>query len=87
MDRQLGPLSQRESEVARLIAHGLTTPQIATHLRVATRTAETYVERIFKRLELHSRAQVAAWAAQSGLLGPADAARPPPSNPPESFPS
>ncbi|MEV0602207.1 LuxR C-terminal-related transcriptional regulator [Streptomyces sp. NPDC050315] len=55
-------LTRRETEVAELIAEGLTNQQIADRLVVALRTAEGHVERIFRKLGLTSRSQVAVWA-------------------------
>jgi non-specific serine/threonine protein kinase len=62
------PLSPRECEVARLIARGFTNRQVASALVVSPRTADTHVMNILTKLQLHSRAQVAAWAAEHGLL-------------------
>ncbi|HEX5402595.1 MAG TPA: alpha/beta fold hydrolase [Pseudonocardiaceae bacterium] len=58
-----GPLTDREMEVARLVAAGLTNKAIASTLRIAPRTAEAHVEHIRRKLEVRSRAQIAAWAA------------------------
>jgi DNA-binding CsgD family transcriptional regulator len=57
-------LSQRELEVARLVALGQTNQEIAHSLVVSVRTAETYVARILRKLNLHSRVQLATWAMQ-----------------------
>jgi CRP-like cAMP-binding protein len=62
------PLTPRELEVAILIAGGLTNREIAAGLVVTERTAATHVEHILSKLGLRSRAQVAAWAAEQGLL-------------------
>lgn len=56
------PLTRRETEVAELIAEGLTNQQIADRLVVALRTAEGHVERILSKLGFTSRSQVAVWA-------------------------
>jgi predicted ATPase/DNA-binding CsgD family transcriptional regulator len=64
----VGPLSPRESEVARLVAHGSTNGQIAEVLVIAERTVESHIANICGKLRFNSRAQVAAWAAQHGLL-------------------
>jgi len=56
-------LTRRETEVAQLIAQGLTNRQIAEELVVALRTVDTHVERILAKLGFTSRAQVAAWVA------------------------
>ncbi|MFC6063991.1 ATP-binding protein [Streptomyces ochraceiscleroticus] len=55
------PLTRRETEVAELIAEGLTNQQIADRLVVALRTAEGHVERILSKLDFTSRSQVAVW--------------------------
>ena len=59
-------LTRRELEVARLIADGLTNHAIATRLSVAPRTAEAHVENIRRKLEVRSRAQIAAWVTRHG---------------------
>jgi pimeloyl-ACP methyl ester carboxylesterase len=61
-----GPrLTRRELEVARLVADGLTNQAIASRLSIAPRTAEAHVENIRRKLEVRSRAQIAAWVARS----------------------
>ena len=61
-----GPrLTSRELEVARLVADGLTNQAIASRLSVAPRTAEAHVENIRRKLEVRSRAQIAAWVARN----------------------
>lgn len=57
-------LSERETEVARFIAQGLSNRDIAAKLVIATRTAEGHVQRILTKRRFHSRAQIAAWVAQ-----------------------
>jgi non-specific serine/threonine protein kinase len=66
-DRWSG-LSEREREVAALIAQGLTNKQIAERLFIATGTAERHVANILGKLDMSNRAQVAAWVADRGLL-------------------
>jgi DNA-binding CsgD family transcriptional regulator len=66
--RCAGPLTAREWEVAGLIARGLTNPQIAERLVITTRTVAAHVEHILDKLGFASRHQVAAWAAEHGLL-------------------
>jgi predicted ATPase/DNA-binding NarL/FixJ family response regulator len=63
-----GALSARELEVARLLAQGLTNKQIAAELVVSAATVRSHVEHILDKLDLRSRAQVAVWASQQGLL-------------------
>ncbi len=63
-----GPrLTAREIEVATLIAEGLTNASIATRLSVAPRTAEAHVENIRRKLQVRSRAQIAAWVTERRL--------------------
>ena len=65
-----GPrLTGRELQVADLIAEGLTNQAIASRLSVAPRTAETHVENIRRKLEVRSRAQIAAWVTEHRLGG------------------
>jgi DNA-binding NarL/FixJ family response regulator len=56
-------LTDRELQVARLIASGLTNRQIAAELAISERTADTHVQNMLNRLGVSSRAQVAAWIA------------------------
>ena len=57
-------LTRRELEVASLVADGLTNHAIATRLSVAPRTAEAHVENIRRKLQVRSRAQIAAWITE-----------------------
>jgi DNA-binding NarL/FixJ family response regulator len=62
------PLTRREQEVVRLLSRGLTNKQIAAELKVSTGTVRAHVEHILFKLDLHSRAQIAVWATQRGLV-------------------
>jgi pimeloyl-ACP methyl ester carboxylesterase/DNA-binding CsgD family transcriptional regulator len=63
-----GPrLTGRELEVAELVAAGLTNHAIARRLSVAPRTAEAHVENIRRKLQVRSRAQIAAWVTEHRL--------------------
>jgi predicted ATPase/DNA-binding CsgD family transcriptional regulator len=57
-------LTARESEIAALIARGLSNRGIADELVISPATAARHVANIFSKLGFSSRAQVAAWAAQ-----------------------
>ncbi|SDD37819.1 Predicted ATPase [Actinokineospora iranica] len=57
------PLSRRESEIADLLAAGLTNREIAARLVITRRTVETHVDHILTKLGFHNRAQVAVWIA------------------------
>ena len=54
-------LTPRQTEVAALVADGLTNRELATRLGITERSAESHVERIRLRLGFRSRSQVAAW--------------------------
>ncbi|MCE5198604.1 MAG: response regulator transcription factor [Armatimonadota bacterium] len=61
-------LSPREREIATLVARGLTSRQIATQLCVSLKTVETHRYRIFKELQISSRAELVNYVIENGLL-------------------
>jgi DNA-binding CsgD family transcriptional regulator len=61
-----GPLSQREQEVARLVADGLTNKEIGARLFISEHTVDTHVRSILNKLGFDSRARIAAWIASPG---------------------
>jgi non-specific serine/threonine protein kinase len=63
-------LSQREQEVAALVAQGCTNREIAKSLGIAEKTANSHIQNILNKLGFNSRAQIAAWAATEGLRYP-----------------
>ena len=63
-------LTPRQQEVAIQIAAGRTNRQIGTALGISEKTAEVHVHNIMERLDVPSRAGVAAWAAARGLTPP-----------------
>src|SRR3954449_1680234 len=62
------PLSERESEVLRLLALGHTNQEIAKKLFISVRTAETHRAHIMQKLRLQSRAELVRYALDQGLL-------------------
>ncbi len=64
---QFGGLTEREREVAALIAQGKTSREIADILVVTSRTVEKHIENILSKLGFASRAQIAVWASEKGL--------------------
>ncbi|MEV8375122.1 AAA family ATPase [Kribbella sp. NPDC056861] len=60
-------LSARETEVAVLVADGLTNRQIATRLVLSERTAQNHVQHILTKLGFTTRSQIAAWATREQL--------------------
>ena len=59
-------LTRREEEIAALVARGFTNRQVASDLSISEHTAATHVARIFKKLGLHSRSQLATWIIEQG---------------------
>lgn len=60
----LEPLTRRETEVAELVADGLTNKTIAQKLVVAHRTVDTHLENILAKLGFSGRSQIAAWVSR-----------------------
>ena len=71
----LEELTDREREVTMLAAHGLNNLEIAEHLVVSPATAKTHVGRAMMKLRARNRAQLVAFAYESGLV-PSPATRP-----------
>lgn len=65
---RFGGLTEREREVAMLIAQGRTNREIADTLVVSLRTIETHVSTILSKLGVASRSRIAAWAVEVGLV-------------------
>jgi len=61
-------LSERETEVVRLLAEGLTMKEMAQQLALSPRTLETYRARALEKLELKTRAELVRYAIQCGWL-------------------
>jgi non-specific serine/threonine protein kinase len=60
-------LTRRELEVAALVAQGLTNRGIAGQLHLSVRTVDTHVDHILTKLGFSNRAQLVAWAYESGM--------------------
>ena len=60
----LDVLSPREREIAELVAAGLTNREIGARLYLSEKTIETHLTRVFQKLGLRSRTQVAAAVAR-----------------------
>ena len=72
----LGALTQRETEVLRLIARGLSNTEISDTLVIAGQTTKTYVGRILAKLNLRDRAQAVVVAYETGLVTPGGSSPP-----------
>jgi DNA-binding NarL/FixJ family response regulator len=63
LPERLGKLTVREREILRLVAEGLSNPQIAQRLVISPKTAEHHVGAILRKLQLSSRSEAAVYAA------------------------
>ena len=62
------PLTDRELDVLRLIAQGLTNQEIADALFISVNTVKTHAKHIYEKLNVRNRAQATTRAAEMGLL-------------------
>jgi DNA-binding NarL/FixJ family response regulator len=60
-------LTERETEVLRLVATGLTYPQIAQRLSLSPRTVQNHVQNTLSKLQLHNKAQLVRYALEQGV--------------------
>lgn len=60
-------LTPREREVIQLLAEGLSTKDIASHLTISVKTVETHRTQIMEKLDMHSIAQLTKYAIREGL--------------------
>jgi DNA-binding NarL/FixJ family response regulator len=63
-------LTERETEVLKLIARGMANKQIARELYIGEKTVKTHVSNILSKLGVNSRTQAALHAARTGLVSP-----------------
>jgi DNA-binding NarL/FixJ family response regulator len=66
----LAELTDREREITRLVAEGLTNSEIAGRLVISPLTAKTHVSNILRKLGCRDRAALVAQAYESGLVSP-----------------
>lgn len=66
-------LSQREVDVLRLLAQGLTNREIGERLQVGVKSVETYRLRLSRKLDLKRRQDFIRYATENGLLDPTQA--------------
>lgn len=64
----VGELSEREMDVLRLVAQGLSNREIADALGLSEHTVKTHLANILDKLHLRSRAHAAAYAVHAGLV-------------------
>ena len=64
------PLSGRERQVLQLVGEGKSTKDIATHLGISVKTAESHRARLMKKLDIHETASLVRYAIRNGLIQP-----------------
>jgi DNA-binding NarL/FixJ family response regulator len=62
-------LTERETEVLRLVAKGLSYKQIAERLVLSHRTVQNHVQNTLRKLQMHNRVQLVRYAIEQGLDG------------------
>ena len=60
-------MTQREREVALLVAQGKSNPDIAAELFITVRTVKSHITNILTKIDLNSRSQLAVWVVETGL--------------------
>jgi two-component system nitrate/nitrite response regulator NarL len=66
--QRVNPLSRREEAVLKLVAQGNSSKKIAALLDISYRTVETHRHNIKHKLDLHSTAELAKYAFETGLV-------------------
>ena len=66
-DRETPKLTDRETEVLRLVAKGLSYKQIADRLVLSHRTVQNHVQNTLRKLQMHNRVQLVRYAIEQGL--------------------
>jgi len=67
-DELPSPLSERETEILRMVAKGLSFDTIGAVLNISPHTVVTHVKKIYRKLAVHSRGEAVYEASQLGLL-------------------
>lgn len=65
-------LTERELQVIRALAQGMSNKQIARELQISEKTVRNYASNIYKKLHLFDRTQAVLYAIREGIVDPAD---------------
>jgi len=68
-DRESGTLSGRQREVLQLVAEGYSAKEIASVLKISSKTVEFHKGLVMKKLDLHSTAELTRYALEHGITG------------------
>ncbi|MGH9075540.1 MAG: response regulator [Acidimicrobiales bacterium] len=68
LDPELDQLSPRERQVLRLIARGYTYKEVARDLTISTKTVESHVSSVLRKLQLSTRHELTKWATDRRLV-------------------
>ncbi|GAB6983578.1 response regulator transcription factor [Nocardioides pyridinolyticus] len=66
-DPEQTPLTERETEVLKLVAKGLSYRQIAERLVLSHRTVQNHVQNTLRKLQMHNRVELTRYAIEQGL--------------------
>lgn len=64
----INQLTERETQILKLIANGLTNKAIAHHLLIAESTVENHIHNIYKKLGTDNRAKATSYAFLTGIV-------------------
>jgi DNA-binding NarL/FixJ family response regulator len=68
-------LTERETEILRMVATGMSYKQIATRLVLSHRTVQNHVQNTLGKLQLHNRIELVRYAIEHGLTGESESPR------------
>jgi len=61
-------LSERETEVLKLLATGVETAPIGRQMGISEKTVRTHIQNILRKLQMHSRVQAVVYAFRNGIV-------------------
>lgn len=68
VDPELDQLTAREKEVMRHIARGYTYKEVGSRLHISSKTVESHVSAVLRKLQLSNRSELTRWAADRRLI-------------------